>query len=73
VLATEKVLTRQKALLQRFFEHIQQVKPAIFVTYNGDYFDWPFVETRAKLYDIDMYHVRSYLKPPFELAPGNWV
>lgn len=20
-----------------------QVKPAIYVTYNGDYFDWPFI------------------------------
>ncbi|CEP06775.1 hypothetical protein [Parasitella parasitica] len=45
----------EEALLRRFFEHIQQTKPAIFVTYNGDFFDWPFVEGRAKAHGIDMY------------------
>ncbi|KAG2195066.1 hypothetical protein INT47_003932 [Mucor saturninus] len=43
------------ALLRRFFEHIQEAKPTIFVTYNGDFFDWPFVEGRAKIHGIDMY------------------
>ena len=32
-----------------------QVKPAIYVTYNGDWFDWPFIETRAKKHDLDMH------------------
>uniref|UniRef100_A0A182REB1 DNA polymerase epsilon catalytic subunit n=1 Tax=Anopheles funestus TaxID=62324 RepID=A0A182REB1_ANOFN len=41
-------------LLQKFFDHILEVKPHIFVTYNGDFFDWPFVETRAAVYDLDM-------------------
>ncbi|KAI8979603.1 hypothetical protein BDF20DRAFT_870600 [Mycotypha africana] len=45
----------EEALLRRFFEHIQEVKPTIFVTYNGDFFDWPFVEGRAKANGIDMY------------------
>lgn len=31
-----------------------QVKPAIHVTYNGDYFDWPFMETRAGKHGINM-------------------
>lgn len=44
----------EMALLQRFFDHIMDVKPHIFVTYNGDFFDWPFVETRAAVYDLDM-------------------
>ena len=30
----------QKAVLDKFFEHILEVKPNIFVTYNGDSFDW---------------------------------
>ena len=30
----------QVSLLRRFFDHIQDVKPHIFVTYNGDMFDW---------------------------------
>lgn len=44
----------EKALLQKFFDHIMDVKPHIFVTYNGDFFDWPFVEARAAVYDLDM-------------------
>lgn len=31
-----------------------QIKPAIHVTYNGDYFDWPFMETRAAKHGINM-------------------
>ncbi|VDK29313.1 unnamed protein product [Anisakis simplex] len=37
-----------------FFDHIIRVRPSIFVTYNGDSFDWPFVEARAALYELDM-------------------
>ena len=42
------------SLIQKFFEHILDVRPHIIVSYNGDFFDWPFVETRAAIYDIDM-------------------
>lgn len=31
-----------------------QVKPGIFVTYNGDYFDFPFIEARATVHGLDM-------------------
>ncbi|XP_052805264.1 DNA polymerase epsilon catalytic subunit A-like [Mya arenaria] len=41
-------------LLQRFFDHILEVKPHIFATYNGDLFDWPFVEARAAFHGLDM-------------------
>ncbi|XP_014281923.1 DNA polymerase epsilon catalytic subunit 1 [Halyomorpha halys] len=44
----------EAALVQRFFEHIMEVRPHVFVTYNGDFFDWPFVEARAKVHNIDM-------------------
>jgi hypothetical protein len=30
------------------------VKPAIYVTYNGDFFDFPFVSTRAAKYNMDL-------------------
>lgn len=46
----------EEAVLRRFFEHIQEAKPTIYVTYNGDFFDWPFVEGRAKAHGINMYH-----------------
>jgi len=35
-------------LIRRFFDHVEQLKPQIMVTYNGDYFDWPFLEKRAE-------------------------
>ncbi|KAG0692675.1 DNA polymerase epsilon catalytic subunit A [Chionoecetes opilio] len=44
----------EKQLIKRFFDHILEVKPHIFVTYNGDFFDWPFVEARANMHDMDM-------------------
>ena len=50
----------EEHLLVRFFEHIQQIKPAIFVTYNGDFFDWPFIEKRASVYGIDMKHTLGF-------------
>ncbi|XP_068311422.1 DNA polymerase epsilon catalytic subunit A-like [Pyrus communis] len=34
-------------LLRKWFCHMREVKPGIYVTYNGDFFDWPFLETRA--------------------------
>jgi len=26
--------------IRRFFDHVVEVKPNVFVTYNGDFFDW---------------------------------
>ncbi|XP_013399576.1 DNA polymerase epsilon catalytic subunit A [Lingula anatina] len=40
--------------IQKFIDHIIEVKPNIFVTYNGDSFDWPFVEARAAFHSIDL-------------------
>lgn len=37
-----------------------QVKPAMYVTYNGDYFDWPFMETRAAVHGMDMFQEIGY-------------
>ncbi|CCE62107.1 hypothetical protein TPHA_0B04380 [Tetrapisispora phaffii CBS 4417] len=42
-------------LLNRFFEHIREAKPTVISTFNGDFFDWPFVETRSKIHGINMY------------------
>ena len=44
----------EQQLIHKFFEHILEIRPHIIATYNGDFFDWPFVETRAAVYDIDM-------------------
>ncbi|XP_028047433.2 DNA polymerase epsilon catalytic subunit 1 [Monomorium pharaonis] len=44
----------EKATIARFFDHINEIRPHIFVTYNGDFFDWPFVEARAAIHNMDM-------------------
>lgn len=41
-------------LLRRWFDHMEEVKPNIFVTYNGDFFDWPFIDARATVHGISM-------------------
>lgn len=45
----------EEALIRRFLAHYVELKPHIVVTYNGDFFDWPFLETRAKHYKLDVY------------------
>ncbi|KAJ1885004.1 DNA polymerase epsilon catalytic subunit, partial [Kickxella alabastrina] len=37
----------EAAVIRRFFEHIREAKPTVLATYNGDMFDWPFIDTRA--------------------------
>ncbi|XP_064424312.1 DNA polymerase epsilon catalytic subunit A [Latimeria chalumnae] len=49
-------------LIQRWFEHVQETKPNIFVTYNGDFFDWPFVEARAAVHGLNMYREIGFQK-----------
>ena len=40
----------EKSLIVKFFEHIQELAPNIIVTYNGDYFDMPYVAARAEFH-----------------------
>lgn len=44
----------EEKLIQKFFDHILEVKPLVFVTYNGDNFDFKFVEARAAVYELNM-------------------
>ncbi|OIT28308.1 PREDICTED: DNA polymerase epsilon catalytic subunit A-like [Nicotiana attenuata] len=44
----------EEGLLRHWFAHMQVVKPGIYVTYNGDFFDWPFLETRATHFGLSM-------------------
>ena len=52
----------EQALLQHFFDHIREVRPHVFATYNGDFFDWPFIERRATEYGLDMHHEIGFAK-----------
>ena len=45
----------EKALLKKFISHIQELRPHITVTYNGDGFDWPYVEKRCNYEGISLY------------------
>eukprot|EP00727_Mastigamoeba_balamuthi_P002173 m51a1_g11953 putative dna polymerase epsilon catalytic subunit a (2223) ;mRNA; r:757795-765860 len=44
----------EASLLRRFFSHIKELKPHIYVTFNGDFFDWPFIEARASVHGMPM-------------------
>ncbi len=52
----------ERAVLERFFLHIKECKPTVIATYNGDFFDWPFVEARASVLGIDMYQEIGFRK-----------
>lgn len=42
------------ATLKRFVDHIKEERPNIFVTFNGDGFDWRFLEERARILRIPL-------------------
>ncbi|KAJ2763784.1 DNA polymerase epsilon catalytic subunit, partial [Coemansia nantahalensis] len=44
----------EEAAIRRFLDHIQTARPTVLATYNGDSFDWPFVEARARHHGIDL-------------------
>jgi len=44
----------ERALIIRFLDHIKEVKPSVFVTYNGDFFDFPFLDRRMQEYGLVM-------------------
>ncbi|TRY87466.1 hypothetical protein DNTS_035296 [Danionella cerebrum] len=52
----------EAALIQRWFEHIHETRPNIFVTYNGDFFDWPFIEARAAQLGLSMHREIGFQK-----------
>lgn len=45
----------EAALIRRFVTEFQKYTPQIVVTFNGDFFDWPFLRTRAASYKIDLW------------------
>ncbi|WVR03512.1 DNA polymerase epsilon catalytic subunit A [Kwoniella sp. DSM 27419] len=55
----------EPALIRRWFEHIREARPTVMATYNGDSFDFPFVDIRAKIHGISMYEEIGF-KPDIE-------
>ena len=44
----------EAALLKRFINHCKERRPNIFVTFNGDYFDIPFIAERLKVHGMTL-------------------
>lgn len=44
----------EAALLRKFVSHVVEIGPHVFVTYNGDFFDWAFVAKRCARIGIDI-------------------
>ncbi|TMW61838.1 hypothetical protein Poli38472_010901 [Pythium oligandrum] len=44
----------EEDLLRRFLDHLVDIQPHIYVTYNGDFFDWPFIDARCKFHGINL-------------------
>lgn len=71
----------EEGLLIRFIEIVQRHMPHIITTYNGGFFDWPFVETRAAKYalslatSISFRATHEYYESPFimHLDCYKWV
>ncbi|KAJ6626952.1 hypothetical protein B0H10DRAFT_1997385 [Mycena sp. CBHHK59/15] len=52
----------ETATIMRFFSHIQDVKPTVMASFNGDFFDFPFLDARAKANGIDMFLETGFAK-----------
>lgn len=52
----------EKHLLMRFYEHIRDIRPTVIATFNGDFFDWPFVENRTNYHGMDMFDEIGFAK-----------
>lgn len=52
----------ERAVIERFLTHIKEARPTVIATYNGDFFDWPFVEARASILGIDLYREIGFRK-----------
>ncbi|KAI9558619.1 hypothetical protein GHT06_015407 [Daphnia sinensis] len=70
------------SLIQRFLDHILEVKPHVIVTYNGDFFDWSFMEARATFHEMDMAKMIGWerdkegvysCRPSIHMDCFNWV
>ena len=46
----------EESTIRRFVSECHAAAVSIFVTYNGDSFDWPYVSARAELYGISIEH-----------------
>jgi len=61
----------EEATIRHFFEHIRTAQPTVMATFNGDFFDFPFLCARAMVYGIDMYTETGFAKDNEEEFKSN--
>lgn len=44
----------EKDTLREFISYVKKTRPLVFVTFNGDYFDWPYIDKRAAQYGMSL-------------------
>eukprot|EP00400_MALV-I_sp_L67-5_P001310 gene1310-583_t len=52
---TSHNVANEAEVLKTFFKLIRKIDPHVQVTFNGDNFDIPYVETRCERHDLNMY------------------
>ncbi|KAI1957403.1 DNA polymerase epsilon catalytic subunit [Ophidiomyces ophidiicola] len=62
----------EKGVIERFFQHVKEARPTVIATYNGDFFDWPFVEARASVQGIDMYTEIGFRKNSEDIYQSDY-
>jgi DNA polymerase epsilon subunit 1 len=50
----------EQALLRRWYDEMKLYKPLVYVTYNGDYFDFPFIQARSEFHGMNLRHELGY-------------
>ena len=44
----------ERELLLEFFALVRQYRPLLFISYNGDFFDWPFIAARCSAHGLSL-------------------
>ncbi|WFD29904.1 DNA-directed DNA polymerase [Malassezia sp. CBS 17886] len=52
----------EAALLRRFLSHIQEARPTVMATYNGDAFDFPYIDARAQVHGLSLQEETGFAK-----------
>ncbi len=52
-----------KELLESFVKFFKKYDPDVIITYNGNVFDWPYLEQRAKINNVKLDLGRNYAAP----------
>lgn len=53
----------EKRCIEKFFNHIRDLKPTIIGGYNSAFFDWPFILKRAEILGVDTSGLTAIFTP----------